>query len=172
MAVISLPTNAMGPFGMPMLPGNGSSGGEGGGGGGTTFGGKAISQNGSTWVYDGPDANSTVDSFTGITWVNNGYSFVASIQTAGTNNQYGIYQFNTTTPYSTQPSDISFNASFLTYNEIADADFSPKSIIFNNDGSKGFFIEDNELFGFDNSIMVFGDSKDMLQQLLKDLKEL
>ena len=150
MPVISLPTNAMGPFGMPMTPGNGSSGGE-GGGGGTTFGGKSISQNGSTWVYDGPDADSAVDVFTGITWVNSGYSFVASIQTAGTNNQYGIYQFNTTTPYSTQPSDISFNASFLTYNEIADADFSPKSIIFNNDGSKGFFIEDNELFGFDMS---------------------
>ena len=30
----------------------------------------------------------------------------------------------------------------------------------------------NELFGFDNSIMVFGDAKDMLQQLLKDLKDL
>ena len=28
------------------------------------------------------------------------------------------------------------------------------------------------LFGFDNSIMVFGDAKDMLQQLLKDLKDL
>ena len=148
MAVISLPTHAMGPFGMPMTPGDGSSGGE---GGGTTFGGKAISQSGSTWVYDGPDANSAVDSFTGITWVNSGNSFVASVQTAGTNNQYGIYQFDTTTAYSTQPSDISFNASFLTYNEIADADFSPKSIIFNSDGSKGFFIEDNELFGFDMS---------------------
>ena len=30
----------------------------------------------------------------------------------------------------------------------------------------------NELFGYDNSIMVFGDAKDMLQKLLKDLKEL
>lgn len=30
----------------------------------------------------------------------------------------------------------------------------------------------NELFGYDNSIMVFGDAKQMLQQLLKDLKEL
>ncbi len=30
----------------------------------------------------------------------------------------------------------------------------------------------NELFGYDNSIMVFGDAKQTLQQLLKDLKEL
>ncbi len=30
----------------------------------------------------------------------------------------------------------------------------------------------NELFGYDNSIMVFGDAKQILQQLLKDLKEL
>ena len=36
----------------------------------------------------------------------------------------------------------------------------------------GFAGIQNELFGFDNSIMVFGDAKDMLQQLLKDLKEL
>jgi len=28
------------------------------------------------------------------------------------------------------------------------------------------------LFGYDNSIMVFGDAKQTLQQLLKDLKEL
>ena len=36
----------------------------------------------------------------------------------------------------------------------------------------GFAGIQNELFGFDNSIMVFGDAKEMLQQLLKDLKEL
>lgn len=30
----------------------------------------------------------------------------------------------------------------------------------------------NELFGYDNSIMVFGDAKQTMQQLLKDLKDL
>ena len=147
MPVISLPTTAMGPFGMPMVPGNGSSG----GGGDPTFGGKSISQTGTAWVYDGPDANSAVDVFTGITWVDNGNKFIASIETAGSNNSYGLYQFTTTTPYSTQPADISFDSNFLTYNEIADADFSPQFIIFNDDGSKGYFGEDNEIFGFSMS---------------------
>ncbi|MDA9935585.1 NAD(P)(+) transhydrogenase (Re/Si-specific) subunit beta [Candidatus Marinimicrobia bacterium] len=36
----------------------------------------------------------------------------------------------------------------------------------------GFAGVQNELFGYDNSIMVFGDAKEMLQKLLKDLKEL
>jgi len=36
----------------------------------------------------------------------------------------------------------------------------------------GFAGIQNELFGYDNSIMVFGDAKDMLTDLLKDLKEL
>ncbi|RMF07422.1 MAG: NAD(P)(+) transhydrogenase (Re/Si-specific) subunit beta [Candidatus Neomarinimicrobiota bacterium] len=36
----------------------------------------------------------------------------------------------------------------------------------------GFAGIPNELFGYDNSIMVFGDAKQTLQQLLKDLKEL
>ena len=36
----------------------------------------------------------------------------------------------------------------------------------------GFAGVQNELFGYDNSIMVFGDAKDMLIQLLSDLKEL
>ena len=36
----------------------------------------------------------------------------------------------------------------------------------------GFAGIQNELFGYDNSIMVFGDAKDMLTNLLKDLKEL
>ena len=36
----------------------------------------------------------------------------------------------------------------------------------------GFSGIQNELFGYDNSIMVFGDAKDMLGQLLSDLKEL
>ncbi len=137
----------MGPFGMPMIPGNGSSG----GGGDTTFGGKTIVSDGTTWVYDGPDSGSAVDVFTGITWVDNGNKFIASIETSGSNNSYGIYEFSTTTAYSAQTADISFSSNFLTYNEIADADFSPQSIIFNSDGSKGFFIEDNELFGFDMS---------------------
>ena len=146
MPVISLPVQAMGPFGMPMLPGNGSSG-----GGGTTFGGKTISQIGTPWVYDGPDANSAVDVFTGLRWVDSGNKLVAAIQTAGSNNSYGIYEFSTTTAYSTQTADISFSSNFLTYNEIADADFSPLSIEFNNDGSVGYFGEDNEIFGFSMS---------------------
>tara|TARA_Y100000590_G_scaffold347492_1_gene398131 strand:- start:237 stop:1625 length:1389 start_codon:yes stop_codon:yes gene_type:complete len=36
----------------------------------------------------------------------------------------------------------------------------------------GFAGVQNELFGYENSIMVFGDAKDMLIQLLSDLKEL
>ena len=36
----------------------------------------------------------------------------------------------------------------------------------------GFAGIQNELFGYDNSIMVFGDAKDMLGKLLTDLKEL
>ena len=36
----------------------------------------------------------------------------------------------------------------------------------------GFAGIQNELFGYDNSIMVFGDAKDMLTQLLSDVKEL
>ena len=31
---------------------------------------------------------------------------------------------------------------------------------------------ESELFGYENSIMIFGDAKEMLQQLLKDLKDL
>ena len=36
----------------------------------------------------------------------------------------------------------------------------------------GFAGVQNELFGYDNAIMVFGDAKDMLIKLLSDLKEL
>jgi NAD(P) transhydrogenase subunit beta len=36
----------------------------------------------------------------------------------------------------------------------------------------GFAGVQNELFGYDNSIMVFGDAKDMLNDLLKEVKEL
>ena len=38
--------------------------------------------------------------------------------------------------------------------------------------SAGFAGVQNELFGYDNSIMVFGDAKDMLNDLLKEIKEL
>ena len=36
----------------------------------------------------------------------------------------------------------------------------------------GFAGIQNELFGYDNTIMVFGDAKDMLNELLSDFKEL
>ena len=36
----------------------------------------------------------------------------------------------------------------------------------------GFAGIQNELFGYDNTIMVFGDAKDMLNNLMSDLKEL
>ena len=36
----------------------------------------------------------------------------------------------------------------------------------------GFAGIQNELFGYDNTIMVFGDAKDMLNKLLSDFKEL
>ena len=36
----------------------------------------------------------------------------------------------------------------------------------------GFAGIQNQLFGYDNTIMIFGDAKDMLTQLLNDLKEL
>ena len=36
----------------------------------------------------------------------------------------------------------------------------------------GFAGIQNELFGYDNTIMIFGDAKDMLTKLLSDLKEL
>ena len=145
MPVISLPSTAMGPFGMPMIPGNGSSG----GGGETTFGGKAITQNGNPFIFDGPDTGNAVDVMTGLRWIADGTKLVAAVQTSGVDNSYGLYEFNTTTAYSTLPSDISYNSvNFLPYNEIADADYSPKSIEFNGDGTTGYFGEDNEIFGF------------------------
>ena len=36
----------------------------------------------------------------------------------------------------------------------------------------GFAGVQNELFGYDNSIMVFGDAKDMLAKLISDYKEI
>jgi NAD(P) transhydrogenase subunit beta len=38
--------------------------------------------------------------------------------------------------------------------------------------SPGFSGIQNELFGFDNTLMVFGDAKEMLTTLHQDLKEL
>ena len=55
---------------------------------------------------------------------------------------------------------------------ILDVDKSRTVIINKRTMNTGFAGIQNELFGFDNSIMVFGDAKDMLQKLLKDLKEL
>ena len=54
---------------------------------------------------------------------------------------------------------------------ILDVDKSRTVIINKRTMNTGFAGIQNELFGFDNSIMVFGDAKDMLQQLLKDLKD-
>ena len=55
---------------------------------------------------------------------------------------------------------------------ILDVDKSQTVIINKRTMNTGYAGVQNELFGYDNSIMVFGDAKDMLQQLLKDLKEL
>ncbi len=55
---------------------------------------------------------------------------------------------------------------------ILNVDKSQTVIINKRTMSTGFAGVQNELFGYDNSIMVFGDAKDMLQKLLKDLKEL
>ena len=55
---------------------------------------------------------------------------------------------------------------------ILDVDKSRTVIINKRTMNTGFAGVQNELFGYDNSIMVFGDAKDMLQKLLKDLKEL
>ena len=55
---------------------------------------------------------------------------------------------------------------------ILDVDKSRTVIINKRTMNTGFAGVQNELFGYDNSIMIFGDAKDMLQKLLKDLKEL
>ena len=55
---------------------------------------------------------------------------------------------------------------------ILNVDKSRTVIINKRTMNPGFAGIQNELFGFDNSIMVFGDAKDMLTQLLSDLKEL
>ena len=55
---------------------------------------------------------------------------------------------------------------------ILDVDKSKTVIINKRSMNPGFAGIMNELFGYDNSIMVFGDAKDMLVKLLSDLKEL
>mgnify|MGYP001201636051 CR=1 FL=1 len=55
---------------------------------------------------------------------------------------------------------------------ILDVDKSRTVMINKRTMNPGFAGIQNELFGYDNSIMIFGDAKEMLQQLLKDLKEL
>tara|TARA_Y100000739_G_scaffold11767_1_gene9908 strand:- start:4906 stop:6285 length:1380 start_codon:yes stop_codon:yes gene_type:complete len=55
---------------------------------------------------------------------------------------------------------------------ILDVDKSKTVIINKRTMNPGFAGIQNELFGFENSIMVFGDAKEMLTTLHKDLKEL
>ena len=55
---------------------------------------------------------------------------------------------------------------------ILDVDKSRTVMINKRTLNPGFAGIQNELFGYENSIMIFGDAKEMLQQLLKDLKDL
>jgi len=55
---------------------------------------------------------------------------------------------------------------------ILNVDKSKTVIINKRSMNPGFAGVQNELFGYDNSIMVFGDAKDMLNSLLKEIKEL
>ena len=55
---------------------------------------------------------------------------------------------------------------------ILNVDQSQTVIINKRTMNTGFAGIQKELFGNDNSIMVFGDAKDMLVKLLSDLKEL
>ena len=55
---------------------------------------------------------------------------------------------------------------------ILDVDKSRTVIINKRSMNPGFAGIQNELFGYDNSIMVFGDANDMLNDLLKEIKEL
>ena len=55
---------------------------------------------------------------------------------------------------------------------ILNVDKSRTVIINKRSMNPGFDGVQNELFGYDNSIMVFGDAKDMLNDLLKEVKEL
>ena len=55
---------------------------------------------------------------------------------------------------------------------ILNVDKSRTVIINKRTMSPGFAGVQNELFGYDNSIMVFGDAKDMLAKLISDYKEI
>ena len=55
---------------------------------------------------------------------------------------------------------------------ILDVDKSRTVMINKRTMNPGFAGIQNELFGYENSIMIFGDAKEILQQLLKDLKGL
>jgi NAD(P) transhydrogenase subunit beta len=55
---------------------------------------------------------------------------------------------------------------------ILDVDKSRTVIVNKRTMNPGFAGIQNELFGFDNTVMVFGDAKEMLNTLHKDLKEL
>ena len=55
---------------------------------------------------------------------------------------------------------------------ILNVDKSRTVIINKRSMNPGFAGVQNELFGYDNSIMVFGDAKEMLNDLLKEVKEL
>ena len=55
---------------------------------------------------------------------------------------------------------------------ILNVDKSRTVIINKRSMNPGFAGVQNELFGYDNSIMIFGDAKDMLNDLLKEIKEL
>jgi len=55
---------------------------------------------------------------------------------------------------------------------ILDVDKSKTVMVNKRTMNPGFAGIQNELFGFDNTIMVFGDAKTMLTDLLKDLKDL
>jgi len=55
---------------------------------------------------------------------------------------------------------------------ILDVDKSRTVIVNKRTMNPGFAGIQNELFGFDNTVMVFGDAKEMLTALYKDLKEL
>lgn len=55
---------------------------------------------------------------------------------------------------------------------ILDVDKSRTVIVNKRTMNPGFAGIQNELFGFENTLMVFGDAKDMLSTLHKDLKEL
>ena len=55
---------------------------------------------------------------------------------------------------------------------ILDVDKSRTVIVNKRTMNPGFAGIQNELFGFENTVMVFGDAKEMLTNLFKDLKEL